>query len=248
MRAQAKGFIAIVSLVGLAVLGYGAMHLGSADRLRFGSFLAVALIASRLKVRLPGMTGAMSVNMPFIVIAACQMSLFEALVVACGCSLVQSLLAAEKRPAAVQVWFNFCLMAISAGAAFATFHAPFWGRLAANFPVLLTMSACAYFLANTVPVAVIITLTEGGDVLKTWYSIFQWTFPYYVASAGLGTIFVTAAAYVGWHMPLMLLPVMAGIYRSYRTICGRVAAVMARRAPGRAHPAGSLHAEATAGD
>ena len=248
MKAQAKGFIVVISLIGLAVLGYGALHLGSSDLLRFGSFLAVALVASRMKVRLPGMTGAMSVNMPFIVIAACQMSLFESLIVACGCSLVQSLLAAEKRPAAVQVWFNFCLMAISAGAAFATFHAPFWGRLASNFPVLLTVSACAYFLANTVPVAVIITLTEGGDVFKTWYSIFQWTFPYYVASAGLGTIFITAVAYVGWHVPLMLLPVMAGIYRSYKTICGRVAAVMARQAPGRAYPAATLRAAATDGD
>jgi hypothetical protein len=149
---------------------------------------------------------------------------------------------------AVQVWFNFCVMAIAAGTAYTTFHAAFWGRLASNFPVLLTASACAYFLANAVPVAVIITLTEGGSPFKTWLAICRWTFPYYVASAGLGTIFITAVAYVGWQVPLMLLPVMAGIYGSYRTICGRVAAVMARQAPGRAQTAGPLQARATAGD
>jgi len=248
VKAQAKGFIVVISLIGLATLGSGAMHPGSSDLLRFGAFLAVALVASRLKVRLPGMTGAMSVNMPFILIAACQLSLFESLIVACACSLVQSLMAAEKRPAPVQVWFNFCLLAISAGTAYTTFHAAFWGRMASNFPVLLTASACAYFLANTVPVAVILSLTEGGNVFKTWHAICQWTFPYYVASAGLGTIFVTAVVYVGWYVPMMLLPVMALIYGSYRAICGRVAAVMARRAPSQAYPAGAAQASATAGD
>ena len=248
MNSQSKAFIVVISLIGLATLALGAMHPASKDLLRFGAFLAGSMVASRLKVRLPGMTGAMSVNMPFILIAACQLSLFEALIVACACSLVQSLMAAEKRPMPVQVWFNFCVMATSAGTAYTVFHAAFWGPLAANFPVLLTASACAYFVANTVPVAVIITLTEGGNLFNTWLAICRWTFPYYVASTGLGTIFITAVAYVGWHVPVMLLPVMAGIYGSYKTICGRVAAVMAHQAPGRAHAAGPLQAGATAGD
>lgn len=246
MNAQAKGFIVVISLIGLATLGMGLMHPGSTDVLRFASFLVVALIASRLKVRLPGMTGAMSVNMPFLVIAACQLSLFETLLVAGTSSLVQTLLAAEKRPMPVQVWFNFCVMSMSAATAYTAFHAAFWGPLASNLAVLVTASAVAYFVANTVPVAVIITLTENGNVFKTWWSVCQWTFPYYVASAGLGTIFITAVAYVGWQVPLMLLPVMALIYRSYRTICGRVAA-LARQAPGRAF-ATAQQASATAGD
>ena len=248
MNAQSKAFIVVISLIGLATLGFGALHPASTDLLRFGAFLAVALVASRLKVRLPGMTGAMSVNMPFILIAATQLSLFESLIVACACALVQSLLATEKRPAAVQVWFNFCVMAISAGTAHTAFHAAFWGHMASNLPVLLTASACAYFVANTLPVAVIITLTEGGSFLKTWWAICQWTFPYYVASAGLATIFVTAVVYVGWHVPAMLLPVMALIYSSYKKICGQVAAVLARRVPGRVHGNDPLQAGATAGD
>ena len=248
MNAQAKGFIVVISLIGLATLGFGAMHPASTDLLRFASFLVVGLIASRLKVRLPGMTGAMSVNMPFILIAACQLSLFETLIVACACSLVQTLLAAEKRPMPVQVWFNLCVLAMSAGTAYTVFHAAFWGSMASNFAVLVSAAAGAYFVTNTVPVAVIITLTEGGNVFKTWWAVCQWTFPYYVASAGLGTIFITAVAYVGWHVPLMLLPVMALVYSSYRTICGRVSAVMARQAPGRAYASGALQAGATAGD
>ena len=246
MNSQAKVFIVVISLIGLATLGMGALHPGSSDLLRFASFLVVALIASRLKVRLPGMTGAMSVNMPFILIAACQLSLFESLLVACACSLMQSLIAAEKRPAAVQVWFNFCVMAMAAATTYTTFHAAFWGRLASNFPLLLAVSAGAYFVANTVPVSVIISLTEGKGLFRTWLSICEWTFPYYVASAGLGAMFMLAVAYVGWEVPLMLLPVMALIYRSYRVLCGRVA--MAKREPGRAFAAAAQQASATAGD
>ena len=48
--------------------------------MRYSQFLvifALALIASRLKVKLPGLNGNMSVNLPFILIAAVQLSLFE---------------------------------------------------------------------------------------------------------------------------------------------------------------------------
>ena len=79
-----------MKLKGSALIFVGAVAAGSCvivanairyqQPMRYSQFLvifALALIASRLKVKLPGLNGNMSVNLPFILIAAVQLSLFE---------------------------------------------------------------------------------------------------------------------------------------------------------------------------
>ena len=78
MKTSAKIFVALVVLTGLAVLVEAVLHAHSADHVRVASFLIVACLAARLKVKLPGLTGSMSVNLPFILVAAAEMSSSEA--------------------------------------------------------------------------------------------------------------------------------------------------------------------------
>jgi len=42
------------------------------------------------------------------------------------------------------------------------------------------------------------------------------SFPYYVLSAGVTSIVTTAGHRTGWQIPLLVLPVMYTIYRSYQ--------------------------------
>lgn len=86
---SAQFFIAIVVLSGAAVLVNAVLHAQSVDHVRFLSFLLVACLAARLKVKLPGLSGSMSVNLPFILVAAAEMSPSEALAVACFSTFVQ---------------------------------------------------------------------------------------------------------------------------------------------------------------
>ncbi len=68
MNAGARLFIAVVVLCGTSVLTYTVLHGASRDPLKFLCYLTIALVASRLKVNLPGITGTMSVNFLFLLL------------------------------------------------------------------------------------------------------------------------------------------------------------------------------------
>jgi hypothetical protein len=44
----------------------------------------------------------------------------------------------------------------------------------------------------------------------------QLSYPYYLASAGIAGVALTVSAHSGWQAPLVVLPLMAGIFYSYR--------------------------------
>src|SRR5215471_16860137 len=99
----AKVFVALTVLAGATVLVYGLVHLRPASLLEFFVFLVLALAASWLKVKLPGVNGTMSVNLPFFLMAAVKLSVSEALLIACVGAIAQSF-GRSRRP--VQIAFN----------------------------------------------------------------------------------------------------------------------------------------------
>ena len=106
MPVGAKVFISLVIIVGTAVLVYGAVHQSSKNIAEFICYLGIAILASRLKVNLPGITGTMSVNFLFILLGILELSFSETLTLGCLSILIQSLY--PDRPKAIQVSFNVC--------------------------------------------------------------------------------------------------------------------------------------------
>lgn len=213
---SAQVFIAVVILSGFAVLANAVLHAQSADHTRFVSFLLVACLAARLKVKLPGLTGSMSVNLPFILVAVAEMSPSEALAVACFSTFVQCLPRATQKFNTVQAIFNFGNMALAVGATRLTFGDAAFNSMVGSHALLLALAAVAFFVANTVPVAFVISLTEAKNALKVWGDIFQLSFPYFVASAAIAGLVLAATEKIGWQVPLFVLPVMFGIFHSYK--------------------------------
>ena len=62
-------------------------------------------------------------------------------------------------------------------------------------------------------------------MFRVWSSIFHLSFPYYVASAGITSMVTAASRHVGWQIPLLVLPVLYAIYRSYQLYFGRMLAM-----------------------
>jgi hypothetical protein len=209
-------FLAVVALCGLTVLWNASLYPSSANHVRFASFLLVACLAARLKVKLPGITGSMSVNLPFILVAVAEMSFMEATAVACLSTLVQGLPRATQKFSADQATFNFCNMALAVAATRLAFGEPTLGRVIGSHPLLLSVSAAVFFVVNTVPVAIIISLTEAKNVLNVWGNIFRLSFPYFVASGAIAGVVLAASERIGWQVPLCVLPVMFGVYHSYK--------------------------------
>ena len=220
MKTSAKIFVALVVLSGLAVLVEAVLHAHSADHVRVASFLIVACLAARLKVKLPGLTGSMSVNLPFILVAAAEMSSSEALAVACFSTFVQCLPHATQKFNTVQAVFNFANMALAVAATRFIFGFPPFNNAVPSHALLLALAAAGFFVVNTVPVAIVISLTEAKNALKVWGHIFQLSFPYFVASAAIAGLVLAATAQIGWQVPLFVLPVMFGVFNSYKRYFG----------------------------
>ena len=83
-------------------------------------------------------------------------------------------------------------------------------------PVLLVVTALLYFLANTVPVSVIISLTEGRPARKVWAECHFWSFPYYLVGAAIVFMVGFVNQYAGWQTALLVLSPIYWVYRSYR--------------------------------
>ena len=213
---SAKMFVGLVAAGALVLMGFGLLRWESADLVRFACFVILSAAASRMKVSLPGLNGNMSMNVPFMLLAALELSLAESLVVAFVSIAVQCLPKDGKRMSAVQTVFNMALLVNAIGAAhFVVQRATTLGSLPAK-SLVLAASALAFFVCNTIPVALILGLAEKANVVKTWKEICLLTFPYFVLSAGVVSMAATAVHFVGWQIPLAIFPVMALTYASYK--------------------------------
>src|SRR5262245_39649943 len=177
----AKAFIALMALAGSAALAYGFIHWRLGDPMLFAVWLAAAIVASLLKVKLPGMSSAMTVNLPFFLIAAAKLNIGEALAIACISSLTQSLLRSSRKPA--QMIFNAATLTCAVWLAAVALNLSSQYHLL--LPVAIAAAVAAYFLGNTVPVTLILRLAEGQNVLPTWGKIAGLTYPYYLLGASL---------------------------------------------------------------
>lgn len=216
----AKAFVSFVVLIGLSVLVYGAIHPTSRNTAKFICYLLVALLASKLKVHLPGITGTMSVNFLFILLGILELSFVETLLLGSAAIMVQCFY--RDRPSALQVTFNICASASSIAAAYGIFHfALFQARLHSNI-LLLVAAASTYFVANTGSIAMVISLTEGKSVRKIWVECYFWSFSYYLVGAGIAGALAWFNTKYNWETSLLILPAVYLIYRSYRLYLGKL--------------------------
>jgi putative nucleotidyltransferase with HDIG domain len=220
---RTKGFVGLTALSGTGVLVYSLWHWQSADLTRFICYLAVALLASVLKVQLPGIDGTMSVNFLFILMGVMELSLAETLVIGCAATLLQSIWHLGKRLDPVKVIFNVGMMANASALTYVGYH---WlaVRGGGNKPILLMVAALVFFFANTVPISFVIALTEGKSARRVWAECYFWSFPYYLVGAAAVGLVGVVNRQAGWATSLLVLPLIYWVYRSYRLYLGRLEA------------------------
>jgi len=222
MSRRAILFIGATAALGISTLIYALWHWQSANLTQFICYVLIAALASRLKIQLPGIDATMSVNFLFILLGVLEMSLPETLVIGCTASLVQCVWSARQKLVPAKVFFNvFSLMANAIALSYFAYH-----RLERLFgqstPLLLVTTALVFFLANTLPVSVIISLTEGKSPRKVWSECYFWSFPYYLVGAAVVFLVGFVDKHAGWQSSLLVLPVIYWVYRSYRLYLGRL--------------------------
>jgi len=212
---SARMFVALIVISGLLLLGDAVLNAKQVLTTKFLAFLLVACVAARLRIKLPGITGTMSVNLPFILVAAAEMNTAEALAVGFISTFFQCL-AKGKKFNGMQVAFNCSAITLAVAATRLIYTTHSLASMVSSPSLRLAVAAAGYALANTVPVAIVIGLTEAASMLRTWLDMLQLSFPYLVASAGVAGLTLTLSQGIGWQVPLAVLPIMAGIFQSYR--------------------------------
>ncbi|MBZ5507654.1 MAG: hypothetical protein LAO78_19505 [Acidobacteriia bacterium] len=211
---SSKIFIVAVVTIGAAVLVKGLIDWKASKPFEFLALLSMTVIASRLRVKLPGINGTMSVNVPFLLIVAVQLSSSQALAIAALASLVQSMPSTQWRTAPVQAIFNSATITNAVAAAALAFG--FASQRGLVLPLSIAAAGIAFFFANTLPIAVVLWLAEGAAPVKTWRAMARLSIPYYALSAGVAAVVCAATQFAVWGLSLALLPFMYFIYTSYR--------------------------------
>ncbi len=190
MPFRAKLFIVITAAAGMAIAAQAFVHCHTSNPIRFFTYLAFAILASRWKVRLPGIDGTMSMNFLFVLWGILEVSLAETLIVGCAAVLAQCLWTPWQPNRVAKIIFNvFGMMANAVAASFWVYHYAN-SSLGDSVPLSLVWAATAYFFANTLLVTTIVVLTEKKSFREIWAGCFFWSFPYYQAGAAIiGMVF-----------------------------------------------------------
>ena len=210
LSTKTKTLVGLVVFFGIGILLQVPLTWGHPAYGRFTGTFLVALFAARLRVSLPKLTGSMSVNLPFILLALSELSLAEALLITAASTLVQCLWSENSQQKPIKLMFNVGVTLMAAEAAWFTMQA-----MAQNSGLGLALGALAYLLVNTIPVAAVIAVTESGQLFGIWKRILQLTFPYFVLAAGVAGLAKLATHAFAWYIPLLILPLMFLVQRSF---------------------------------
>jgi hypothetical protein len=212
----AKAYIAMIAAIAAGVLALVVSRWNPDNLKSFVVFFALAMLASAMKIRLPGFKTTISINFVFVLIGIACFSFGETVLIGLGGALVQSLWKTQTRPKVAQVLFNAACLTVCTAAAFWTSH---------NVPALLglnsmaammVLGACVYVALNTGLVSMVISLAEGGSLRELWSSCYEWTFPYFVVGAAVAGLASAAGRGTNLGVGLLVVPLMYFVYVYYR--------------------------------
>ncbi|MDQ1389907.1 MAG: hypothetical protein QOF56_3361 [Acidobacteriaceae bacterium] len=216
----AKAFVGLVIAGGMASLLEAAIHQSSKNIAEFICYLGIAVLASRLRVILPGITGTMSVNFLFILVGIAELSYSEALTLGAISMLAQSFY--PSRPTGIQLAFNVCAGALSTALAYVVYHNPLANEYISSRPLILCLAASTYFIVNAGSIAAVISFSEGKPLQQILVDCYFWSFPYYLLGAGIAGVIGWFNRQFNWETSLLFVPAIYVIYRSYRLYLGKL--------------------------
>jgi len=222
---KAKLYIAIIAALAAAMLGVAASRWNSENFGSFFLFFALAIVASAMKIRLPGFKTTISTNFVFILIGIALFSFGETVLIGLSGALVQSLWNTQTRPKPVQVLFNAACLTFCAAAAFWTSHAIPAMMGLNSITVTMVLGACVYVALNTGLVSLVVALAEGRSLRDIWTSCYECTFPYFLvgaAVAGLASAAGQGPNGVNLGVTFLVVPAMYFVYVYYRMHIVRV--------------------------
>src|SRR6266436_2400113 len=123
MSALAKLYVSVTIALGALAVLPAASQWKFSDPVRYCCYLLVALFASGLKVRLPGVKGTMSVSYVFILLGIAELSFAEIVLLGVLSTAVQIFWRPKSPPQPMQVYFNLASMMLSVAVSLRVYQA-----------------------------------------------------------------------------------------------------------------------------
>lgn len=218
----AKAYIALIAALATAILAVVASRWNPENLAHFVQFFVLAMVASTLKIRLPGFKTTISINFVFILIGIALFSFGETVLIGLSGALVQSLWKTQTRPKPVQVLFNAACLTVCTAAAFWTSHSVPAMLGLNSLPVIMVLGACAYVVLNTGLVSLVISLADERPLRELWSSCYEWTFPYFLVGAAVAGLASAASHGTKLGVALLVVPAMYFVYLHYKMHIVRV--------------------------
>ncbi len=216
MPSLAKAYIAIIAAVATVVLIVVASRWNPENLAHFVLFFALAMVASAMKIRLPGFKTTISTNFVFILVGIALFSFGETVLIGLGGALVQSLWKTQSRPKPVQVVFNAACLTVCTAAAFWASRGVLAMLGLNSLASMMVLGACVYVVMNTGLVSLVISLAEGRPLRELWSSCYEWTFPYFLVGAAVAGLASAAGHGTNLGVTLLVAPAMYFVYVYYR--------------------------------
>lgn len=228
MSLAARIYIAFVFALGAIAFGVSLSQWSPHELFRLLCYFVLAIPAAGLKVRLPGVTGTMSVLFVLLLAAIADFGLPEAVLIGVSCVLVQCFWHAKVRPRLVQPLFTMANVAFAVWLTNAAYSYVSHVAPSLLLSVRLSLASTVFFAANTFPVSVVIALTENKPLRQVWNRGYVWTLSYYVAGATIIGVFSPFSRGFNWQLLLVILPLVYVMHRSYRLYMGQLEAERTR--------------------
>ena len=219
MPIRAKFFVTFVIATASPILVWALASRDAANAGTFAIYLLIALVASTLKVTLPGLEGTISPAFVLVVASALTLGKAETVLIAATSAFVQCIWKPVRRPAAIQAIFAACTLAI---ASFSASNATGWlagGADAAGYG-LASVATVVLFGVNSTLVAIVLCLVQQKSLTQVWRLCNAWSFPYYLAGSIIAGA-VTSIQATSEALILVSIPMLYALFASYRKFAGR---------------------------
>ena len=226
--AAIDAYVAAIVIAGAVVLGLAASALPSTPHVRdWGVLAALALIASRFPLRVPGRNAWFSISDTFFMTSALLFGPGPAtLTIALDSMLMTH---AFKTFSWRRILFNSSAPAIAFWAGAQVFFllsgsAPLYGTSIAVDALVWPVAgfATVYFALNSGLTAVAITLEKGGSPLAVWRSHFAVVSLNYFASGSVAFLLILFTRYLSVVALLATVPLIAVIHLAMKSWSGRL--------------------------
>jgi hypothetical protein len=215
MSPRSRAYFYCVVGIGLFLFSNGLGQFAPIDFQQFFAYFALGMLSATWRVKVPGIPVNVSPVFAFVLIGIANYSLGEALVIACGSTLVQCMWKPDEKRDARKILFSASTVVIGVTVAYNPSHFALSQGLD-QAPRMLLLAALVFFVINTGLVSGMIALVEQEAFRAVWRNLTQYLVWYYVAGGLLATLIIVANRLGGWQAGLFITPFLYLAHQYYR--------------------------------